>query len=285
MTGYVIINKSVLSDDDFDVYNGYYCGVCKSIGERHGQLPRLGLSYDSVFLAMILSSISKAELRMEREHCLLHHIKKKPVIKKDPAVDYAADMLLILAYHNFLDDKEDEHKIIGSIGSHLLASSYNKLKKQYPIICEAVEDNISKLSLLEKDKSGSLDLTADTFGEILKVVFASYVDYCESFVDGDIPSTKRILEGLGSSLGKWIYVMDAFDDLEKDRKSKSYNPFIYRERGIEGVDDLLYNYLGQVSNAIDLLEIHKNKGIIENVIWNGLRARMELLLQGEQVAQ
>ena len=301
MTGYVIINKNILSGDEFDVYSGYYCGICKSIGRRFGQIPRLALSYDSVFLAMLLSSLTGEDVNIEYEHCALHHIKKKPVIKNDDAVDYAADMLLILAYYNFLDDKNDEHRIRGSLGVGILKSAYGKLEKKYPGICQEVEDNISKLARLEKENSGSLDLTCEAFGNVMRPIFSGFQNRSfetESNIESTDISKKnsveprlekrindsmetRILGELGFNIGKWIYLMDALDDLEKDRKSGSYNPLIYRERGTCGVDDLLYNYLGQISNAIDLLEIRKNKGIIENVIWNGLRARTESLLMGE----
>lgn len=285
MLGYVNIIKSALSEEEYDIYNGYYCGVCKSIGARHGQFPRLALSYDIVFLALILSSLNSEEDIIEREHCIIHPIERKPTIKNDAAVDYAADMLLILAYYNFLDDKNDEHKLRGTLGSGMLSGSYAKLRKTYPDIVKAVEDNLSKLSELERAKSGSLDMTCAAFGDVLGAVFSGWELYQKGDgISGDETSPRyRILEGLGRSLGKWIYLMDALDDLEKDKKSGSYNPLIYRDRGAEGLNDLLYNYLGDVSSAIDLLEIRKNKGIIDNIVWNGLRARTEVMLNGDEV--
>ena len=272
MLGYVIINKNELSQGDLDVYRGYYCGVCKSIGSRYGQIPRGVLSYDSVFLAMVLSSVNKDSTgAIVRESCIIHPLSKNPVMKEDPAIDYAADMLLLLAYHNFLDDKRDEHKIRGTLGSTVLSSAYKKIEKKYPHISEKVAEGIAYLSSLEREKSDSLDITSEAFGKILETVFTGYEE------SGD--NRNRILENLGFNLGRWIYVMDAVDDYEKDLKSGSYNPLIYRNRGFDGLEDLLYRYLGNISSAIDLLDIPQNKGIIENVIWNGLRARTDLLLK------
>ncbi len=292
MLGYVIINKNELNSEELEIYNAYYCGVCKSIGKRYGQFPRLALSYDIVFLALILSSLNEFPSEIEKEHCILHPIDRKPVIHEDSAVDFAGDMLLILAYHNFRDDKNDEHKIRGTFGSMMLKGAYQKLSKTYPDICKTVEDSIDKLSQLEKEKSDSVDLTSETFGKVLQAVFEGYEPPKDTSPIASIISsnpelaakkerTKRVLGALGMSLGKWVYLMDALDDFDDDKKSGRYNPLIYREKGKEGIEDLIYNYLGDISKAVDLLDINKNNGIIDNIIWKGLRARTDLLLYGE----
>ena len=276
MLGYVVINKNLLSQEDFDVYRGYYCGVCKSIGRRYGQIPRLVLSYDIVFLAMVLSSLTDKDVNLQREHCIIHPFSKNPVIKDDEALDYAGDMLLILAYYNFLDDKEDEHKVRGTLGSGVLKSSVERLKKKYPEIAKSVDENISKLSGLEKEKSDSIDLTCEAFGNVLKDVFSGYPK-----IQGS--DERRVLENLGYNLGRWIYIMDALDDYEEDKKSGSYNPLIYRKQGMDGLEDVIYNYLGNVSSSLDLLDIKKNKGIIDNIVMLGLRGRTDgLLKKGEE---
>ena len=271
MLGYVSVSKDALSESELEIYRGYYCGVCKSMA-RYGQVPRLALSYDSVFLALLLGALSSGEEEITTEHCIVHHIKRNPVVKHSQEIDYAADILLMLAYYNFLDDKRDEHKLRGTVGEAFLKKAYKKLSQKYKTISKEIEEGIEKLSILENEKSDSLDKTAGAFGEILKAVFTGY--YKDEKVN-------RILGDIGYNLGSWIYVMDALDDLEDDRKSSSYNPLIYREGGKEGLEDTLYNFLGRVSASIDLLDIKKNKGIIDNVILFGLRGRTESLLSGE----
>lgn len=281
MLGYVIINKNELSQDELNVYRSYYCGVCKSIGRRFGQIPRGVLSYDSVFLGMILSSIKEDEEgSVNRETCIVHPFTKNPVLVGDSAVDYAADMLILLAYHNFLDDRRDEHKLRGLAGSMALRPAFVKLEKHYPIISKSIEEGIWKLSLLEEEKCDSIDMTAEAFGQVLMPVFSGYEKSHILTESSNIKqeNRKRILENLGFNLGRWIYLMDAIDDYEKDLSSGSYNTLIYRNRGFEGLEELLYSYLGNISGAMDLLNITRNKGIIENIIWNGLRARTDLLL-------
>ncbi len=269
MLGYVTVYKDELKMREFDIYRGYYCGVCKSIASRHGTLPRLVLSYDSVFLAMLLASLEEGQDSLSSEHCILHHIRKNPVVR-GKAVDYAADMLVILAYHKLLDDRRDEHKIRGAAGELAFRRVYAALEKQYPDICAEVKAGIDKLSKLEAERSPSLDLTAEAFAGSLKAVFCGY------FSD---PAVNRILAEAAGSLGRWIYIADAMSDLEDDRRNGCYNPLIYREGGAEGLEDTLYHHLGQLSASLDLLDIRKNKGIIENVVLLGLRGRTDTLLQ------
>ena len=270
MLGYVSVSKDQLSEAELEIYRGYYCGVCKSMA-RYGQVPRFALSYDSVFLALLLASLDDGKEEITEEHCIIHHIKKNPVVRKSDAIDYAADILLLLAYYNFLDDKKDEHRLRGTVGETFFKKAYRIVKARYPHVAEEIEEGIAALSKLEEEKSPSLDMTADAFGRVLRSVFIGYMGYNDD-------AEKRVIGELAYNLGQWIYVMDAVDDLEKDRKSGAYNPLIYREGGSEDLEDTLYNYLGRVSAAIDLLDIKKNKGIIDNVVLLGLRGRTVSLL-------
>ena len=272
MLGYVSVSKDQLSESELEVYRGYYCGVCKSMS-RYGQFPRFALTYDSVFLALILAALDDKKEEITQEHCIVHHIKKNPVVRHSAAIDYAADMLLLLAYYNFLDDKRDEHMLRGTVGEHALKKSYERLSVKHPRVSSEIEWGIEDLAELEKEKSENLDKTSGAFGAILGSVFTGYLED---------ESVNRILGELGYNLGRWIYVMDALDDLEDDRKSGSYNPLIYRLGGKEGIEDTLYNYLGRVSAAIDLLDIKKNKGIIDNVVLLGLRGRTDSLLKSDE---
>lgn len=291
MLGYVTIEKSELKVREFEVYQGYYCGICKSIGRRCGQIPRLCLSYDAVFLALLLAGLDGADDVLEREHCIIHPIQKKPVIYGNKGVDYAADVMVILAYHKFLDDWNDEKSPSSLAGTSALHCSYRKLKRRYPSLCEEVELGLKKLSALEKDKSGSLDLTGGAFADIMEALFTGFFrgegqagqsDLQGARTEGEVSccgAKMKILAQLGRSLGKWIYAADALDDYEKDCSSKNYNPFIYRKNKLEGIDDLLYNYLAEISNAYDLLNLSKNRGVVENIIFMGIRRRTDRILR------
>ncbi len=270
MFGYVTVERGELKVREMDVYNGYYCGICKSIGRRFGQIPRFSLSYDAVFLAILLASLEtgdREELNME--HCIAHHLMRKPVIRESAAVDYAADVMLILAYHKFDDDRRDEKKLTGTAGCAALFRAYRKLKKRYPRMCEDIKSALARLGEAEGRHSGSLDCTADAFADIMELIFTGY--------DTD-PVSKRVLAVFARALGRWIYVIDALDDYEDDMRENTYNPFIYRKNSIAGIGQVLYNYLAEAVNAADLLDIKRNRGIIDNITLLGLRRRTDEVL-------
>lgn len=270
MLGYVTIEKNELKVREFDMYQAYYCGICKSIGRRFGQLPRMTLSYDSVFLALVLAGLSQETDIVLQEHCITHHIRKKPVVFGNDALDYAADVMVILAYHKFLDDWKDERSKVGLVGKSALSGAYRKLKVLHPDVCQKTENSLTALSELEKEHSGKMDLVSDTFADIMETLFTGYDPGADN---------SRVLGQLGRHLGKWIYTIDALDDYPKDLEKENYNPLIFRENKLEGIGDLLYNYLAEVANAYDLLEIKKNKGILDNIIFMGLRVRTDVILR------
>ena len=270
MLGYVTIDKEELKVKEYDIYESYYCGICKSIGKRTGQIPRMALSYDAVFLALILSALSDDKDDIESEHCITHPVARRKVGKNNPAIDYAADIMVILAYHKFNDDWNDDHSLSGISGKTALTPAYRKLHKKYEFICNSVEQSLKELSSLEKEHSGSLDSVAGAFADIMEVLFTGY--YRDEKVN-------RILGALGRGLGKWIYTIDAFDDYEQDCEKDEYNPLKYRKSGLEGMDILLYNYLAETVSAYDLLDIKKNKGIIDNILFKGLRLRTDAIVK------
>ena len=270
MHGYVNINKAEMKVREYELYNGYYCGLCKSIGRRFNQISRLGLSYDAVFLAMVLSSLEPGTERVTQEHCIIHHIRKKPVVHDEDAVDFAADMMIILAYYNFLDDIDDGSGLKGRAGIAAVKKAFERLKKQYPQLCSLIEKNLNELKRLEEEESGSIDRTAETFGNIMGAVFSSYFD------DEQV---NRILKYFGYNLGCWIYLMDAIDDLDEDIAKNRYNPLKFRKGNVDQIKPVLYNYMGAITSSMDLMEFKKNKDIIENIVLLGMRGRMDQLFE------
>ncbi len=285
MLGYVTADRPELKMREFEVYSGYYCGVCKSIARRYGQLPRMVLSYDAAFLALLLAGLQKQEDQPSREHCVIHPVKKKTIVQNE-AIDYAADVMLILAWHKLLDDAHDEGKLYAKAAIMTLKRIYRKLRGARPKLCQRVEENLKALSRLEEEKCASLDQAAEAFAKIMESIFE----------EGPLPEgfkEQEALRRVGYHLGKWIYLMDAVDDVEENIQSGAYNPLIYRfsyEPGEEGFQDRimetcrfnLFHYLGEMANAADLLFIRKNRGIIENIIYKGLLRKTEELTQKEE---
>lgn len=287
MLGYVTADKPELKMREFEVYRGYYCGVCKSIARRYGQLPRMVLSYDAAFLALLLAGLEKDADEPEQERCIANPFKKKTVVQ-NRAIDYAADVMLILAWYKLLDDAHDEGRLYAKTAVTLLGGIYRKLERARPFLCESIAENLRQLTLLEEEKCGSLDEAAETFAKIMEAIFQ----------EGPVPENFReqeVLRRIGYHLGKWIYLMDAIDDIEENMESGAYNPLLYRfeyEAGKESAEEFrarimdvcrfnLFHYLGEIGKAADLLTLKKNRGVIENIIYKGLLRNTEHVTRGE----
>jgi len=287
MLGYVTCENSELKMRDFEIYNGYYCGICKSIGRRYGQLPRMVLSYDAVFLALILAGSSNDEEKISKEHCVMHHIKKKTIVRND-TVDYAADIMLILAWHKVLDDAEDEGKLYAKVTVKVMNRIYKKLRKAHSEFCNCIEENLKELNKLEQEKCNNLDKISDLFAKVMSKILSDY---------DAAASSKRELSRFGYDLGKWIYLMDAWEDIEENIESGAYNPLLYRfefEEENESQEDFrkriydivernLMIYLAEMAKTLDLLDVYRNSDIIENVVYMGLLRRTEKALGKEDI--
>lgn len=282
MFGYIMPEKPELKIKEFDIYRAYYCGVCKAIGKRHGQLKRLTLTYDAAFLAMLLCSVLKIETRLVKERCIVHPAKKSFVTHNE-IIDYSSDINIILAYNNIKDKWTDDKSKAALAGMAVLKRAYKKLEVKYSGKCAAINQQLCHLSQLEKEKCASVDAAAEPFAKLMEEV----LDY-ES-LDGN---TRQSLRWMGYNIGKWIYLIDAFDDLEEDLKNSNYNPFLLHFKYEVGREDLsafknrikgqveftLLYCLGEASKAYELLEAKENKGILENILYMGMLSKTDKIL-------
>lgn len=317
MLGYVKIDKGELKVREYEVYTGYYCGVCKSIGRRYGQLPRMVLSYDAAFLAILLASLSDESDTPVQEHCIAHPVIKKKTVIRNRAIDYAGDVMLILAWYKLADDAADEGKAYAKPVMLMMKRIFRRLNSLYPELCSSIENHLSALSALEQEKCASIDMAAEAFSKIMEDIFTEGLravygseppqheppgDRGDPGISGmqDEPcgfaspgsDTRELLARAGYHLGKWIYMIDAVDDIEENIESGAYNPLLFRfgfNAANETADgfrariepDLrfnLYHYLAMLSRCTDSLDIRKNAGIIENVIYFGLNRKTEEII-------
>lgn len=290
MLGYIKPDKPELKIKEFEIYSGYYCGICKSISKRYGQLPRLALNYDSVFLAILLAGISPAKEHIQIQRCFVHPVKKRTIIYDSPEIDYAADILLLLAYYKLKDDYQDEGSKKAAVGSALMKGTFQRLMEAAPDKCAYVGGQLDELSRLEREKCPSIDRSAEPFAKLMEEVF----DYpgWKNDNDGALSQTFR---KIGYHLGKWIYLIDAYDDIEDNFKKNSFNPLIlqlefdpkketteeFRERIRERIERNLVLYLAEIARCCGELNFEKNQGLIENIVYFGLmRTTEETLMKG-----
>ncbi len=283
MFGYIVPEKPDMKIKDYELFRAYYCGVCRAIGERHGQTKRLALSYDSAFLAVLLSAVADKKVRVTKKRCLAHPLIKRHVADRSDIIDYASDINTILTYYSLEDKKRDEASAVSASALIMLRRSFVKLRKQYDKKCAVMERHLDDLVRLEKEKCASMDKAAEPFAKLMEEIMA-YGPLCSD------DKTEKILRWMGYNLGKWIYLLDAYDDLEKDIKKGSYNPLIC-QYGYEGQDiggfrdqirsrvefNLTYS-LNEIAKAYELLDIRMNKDILENIIYLGMRRKTENIL-------
>ena len=321
MLGYVKIEKGELKVREYEVYTGYYCGVCKSIGRRYGQLPRMVLSYDAAFLAILLASLSDESDTPVQEHCIAHPVIKKKTVIRNRAIDYAGDVMLILAWYKLADDAADEGKVYAKPVMLMMKRIFRRLNSLYPELCSSVKCHLSALSALEREKCASIDMAAEAFSKIMEDIFTEGLqavygseppqqtspgaDRSDPGISGASgmqnrpcgfaspgSDTRELLARAGYHLGKWVYMIDAVDDIEENIESGAYNPLLFRfkfDAANETADEFrariepdlrfnLYHYLAMLSRCTDSLDIRKNAGIIENVIYFGLNRKTEEII-------
>lgn len=267
MFGYVGIYKPELKFKEFDTYRAYYCGLCQSLKKQHGICGQLTLSYDMTFLVILLSSLYEPSTTKSSCRCIAHPTKQQ-FTSHNIYSDYVADMNIILSYYKCLDDWQDEKKLSSLIFSKLLKSgafineSPNETFINYPDKTKVIIDNLKLLEKYEAEHISDIDMVAGTFGNIMACLFSPHHDQWEPY-----------LSHIGFFLGKFIYILDAYDDIEKDIKDNSYNPFssIYKQKDFsDKIMSMLKMMMSEAAGAFEMLPIIDNIEILRNILYAGV---------------
>ncbi|NLX83081.1 MAG: hypothetical protein GXZ04_04615 [Clostridiales bacterium] len=260
MFGYVVANVDALSAFDKERYRAVYCGLCKALGQEHGRLGRLTLTYDMTFLILLLSSLDQMEFaEIASFRCMLHPLQKRDAfINKHTR--YVADMNVMLAYHQRMDDWEDDRKASAFFQAKALGNKIEALKEKYPKQTQAIVQGLATLSSMESDGETNPDLPAAVFGSMLGMVFVP---------EGH--ENAAMLYDFGDKLGRFIYLMDAAVDLKTDLKKMKYNPLIMvpSDRHFELLQMLMADCVG----AYEALPIIKDKKLMDNILYSGVWSR------------
>ena len=280
MFGYVRPSMERLTEEEKQRFSAVYCGLCRMLGERYGLSARFILNYDFAFLVLLLSD-PVAPQPLHRS-CLAHPIKGRVYYAESEALELAADCSVILAWWQLRDGVSD-HGVLGGTkyraASALLSGAYRKASCLRPAFDECTRRHLEKLSALEKAGCSSMDEAADTFAELLRGIAGEVRD----------PIKARVLEQMLYHLGRWIYLVDAADDLADDFKSGSYNPLINRFALSDGVlsDEAqealvisLDHSIRLIAAAFELLDFGDWSSIIRSVVYEGLFCVGKAVLEG-----
>lgn len=273
MFGYVRVNSGELKVKEYEAYRGVYCGLCRSMGKCTGQCSRMTLSYDFAFLALVRICLEDVEVRFTQRRCLAHPLKKRNSMERNSVLDYCARAAAILNYHKIMDDLGDEKgfkRLRALLAYPMVARARKKaVRAGYGELDRMVGDKLCELSLCEKKHLVSVDAPAEIFGKILS-------DIMSFGLEGN---RERIAAGIGHAVGKWIYTVDALDDMAEDKKKGRYNPFLLLYGGVSPtkeqlllVKDALKVSLCSAEAALDLMDTDKIilKNIIDNIMFLGL---------------
>ena len=283
MFGYIQPLKPELKVKELEAYKGYYCGLCKAIREKYTHAARFMLNYDCAALSLLISSMSDEDLTVRQERCVASPLKKKTVVHSREA-GYAATVNVLLGCARIDDTAVDDHKLSARALSLFYRRVRNRAKCDAPVLATEFESRLGALHALERDLCSDVDAVASEFGWLLSAVFSSAPF---EFVNR---GAKQALSHFGYHLGRWIYIADAVNDLEKDRKSRSYNVYLLKTPGDpinirrEIKDEAAFNLhisLAEACKAYELLDIKRDKPLLDNIMYLGLAKITEDILKGE----
>ena len=277
MFGYVTADKPNMLIKDYAVYRAYYCGLCKSIGRKNPPLMRITINYDITFLTMLAHNYNKVEPKFKKALCIAHPIGKPfSVVVNDPVQECVVDINTMLGYYKVYDDVTDKGSLKHRIAKAYIKGKYKRVAKRYPELDEALKKSFTDLYALEKEGSKDIDALTKTSADMLVAVAKT----CAKNWDENLVI-------LAENLGRWIYLIDAYDDLSKDIKNGTFNPLKPEGKLTERIGDeiensvreKLYGYLKNIRTAYDKMDITITEGPLSQVVYVGLRTRTEEVLK------
>ncbi len=217
MFGYIKPAVGELRVREHELYKGAYCGLCRSMGKCTGCLSRMTLSYDFVFLALVRYALSGDGMKILSGRCAAHPFKRRPYLADTDSLKYSAGASAVLTFGKIRDDISDESGI-KRISAKILAPFAKSAAKRSGLddLGESVESELRCLSELEREGCGNIDAVADCFGRLLGEVMSRGLDGAE----------RRIAYEMGKYTGRFVYIIDAADDIAEDVKRGRYNPFL-----------------------------------------------------------
>ena len=270
MFGYININRNQLTEESKEAYQAYYCGLCQKLRNNFGAKRQMLLNYDMTFLIVLLTGLYELESQKQEFTCPMHPTRKQTAWLNE-ATGYAADMNLLLGYHNLEDDWKDDKSYTKKALAKILEKDYVNVREKYKRQAEAVETYMEKLKAAEEDKEQNLDVTAGLTGEMMGEIF-----------DWKRDEWSEELHCLSFYMGKFIYLMDAYEDMEKDKKKKQYNPLRLMADQCQGDFEtfcklMLTSMMSECARSFERLPILTHADILRNVLYSGVWSKYEYL--------
>ena len=275
MFGYVKIYKPELKVKDYEAYQGIYCSLCKQIGKDYGQLARMTLNYDFTMLALTRLAFVTECCGFKDSRCSFNPAKKcKQCINGEKELAFAAAAAMIMVYFKLCDDIEDSTFFKGLLKRILrpfFSLKRKKAKRLFPAADEIIEKAMLEQSRVEQKVDSGIDASAHpsayAMGKLLSYGF-----------EGE---TAEKLERFGYLAGRWVYLADAFDDMDDDKKTSSYNVFNNLGKNENEAREYALGALNltaaQLTRESEQLKPQRFGGILENIVVDGLYNTVETI--------
>lgn len=256
--GYVMANLPELNKQQKKRYGSVYCGICRNIRQSAGNTARLGLSYDMTFLSLLLMSLYEPEETTGKHACALHPLRS---FVDNKFIRYGAQMNVALTYYKCLDDIADEGKATAKMMAGILEKELPEIERQWPRQCQAIAKGIEKLSQQEKENCNNPDEPAACFGELMAELFVYQEDVWSA-----------TLREMGMALGRYIYLADAAADYRKDKKNKTYNPYLAMGMDEDWAqwEQYLLLCMGRCTQCYERLPLVQDKKLLDNILYSGV---------------
>jgi len=264
MFGYVITNCKTLTDEQRVRFRAMYCGMCKTLKQRYGNLGRFTLSYDMTFLAMVLSALYEPDEQSGSERCLPHPVKPHEYVL-NPMMEYAVDLNIALAYHKCRDNWQDDKNPAYAAAGALLQGAYRKACGYRPDKCAAIESWMQEIRRFESEGREEIDPPVNMTGRMMGALFCYRDDVWA-----------ETLQRMGDALGRFIYFMDAYDDLQSDVKHGKFNPLksmMHQADYEEICREALMMMIADCAEEFERLPIIRDADLIRNIIYSGVWAK------------
>ena len=280
MFGYVRTAPDHLTEEEQQLFRSAYCGLCHTLGRRYGAVSRMILNYDLTFLAILLSE--DVYCSSENHRCMVHPFRGRMCARANAALELAADYSVILTWWQLRDGIADHGFFRGlkyRAAAWLLRRAYRKARQLQPEFDRRTREQLDVLETLERQRCASMDQVADTFAQLLAAAAEGVGD----------PVRRRVLTQLLYHLGRWVYLVDAADDLERDARDGNYNPLLYRFNRQDGgltaeqqaeLARTLDLSIRQMAAAYELLDFGIWSNIICSVVYEGLYVVGTAVLNG-----
>lgn len=280
MFGYIRINKAEMKFREFDVYQSYYCGICRDLKRKYGAAGQFSLSYDMTFVAMLLTGLYEPETRTGTCRCMVHPLEKHET-RNNIYTEYVADMNALFACYKCRDDWKDEKKLHQLLYGRVLEGRSRRLQETYGEKLRRIEclmQDFEEAEQQQEPQTGAgaqdsgysrLDTLAGLFGKVMAEIVTVRED---EWADH--------LRRFGFFLGKFIYLMDAYEDVETDIRNGTPNP-LKRRYGSPDFEEvcrtMLTMMMSECCSAFEILPILDNVEILRNVLYSGVWCRYEAI--------